>query len=146
MKRLFIEAQSEDKDKIQTCALLCSFAKKEGGRKDFFDTVMSNAMDYHEETFKLIKEHDEIYCSTRLIPMGGAYGSGILMNNLMYKAIKNNITGKSLYIMGKLSNIMWGELNKKLFQQCFKVNKLFILDKEGEEFIEAPYKEILEKI
>lgn len=137
-KRLFVEddeilKEGEFRTNLRTCILTHGFTtlKKED---KFFDTVIVDALNKTKEVWEAIKSHDEIYASTALIPLfGGSYGSGMLFNNMMHKAIEEKLQGKKVYMLREKKSIRWDELKSTLLQGAFEHNELYVLSSEDDD-------------
>lgn len=100
--------------------------------------VFSEIIDYawHDlgKTWDAIKKADEIYADSSLMPLiGGSYsGAPVIFNGMCERAIKENITGKEVYILNSLKRIHWDMIDKKLMKQAFKNNDLYMYNEEYE--------------
>jgi hypothetical protein len=138
MKRLFLEIDEIDNGHLETLASLGShMCGYEDTQKPFFHTTIGEAAFHVKETWQAVKDHSHIFVSTSLIPRygyGSSFGSGMLMNNLMYKAIEEGVEGKSLYFFNEYDNIRWDELEKDLVDKCFRKNFLYVRDENFEKW------------
>lgn len=139
MKRLFIEIDELEARELATTEF---HAANMHGLKDedFFDTVIDDAMFKTKELVQAIKDHDEIYCSTSLIPrygFGSSIGSGNLFNQMMYKAIEDEIFGKKVFIMNEYDNIRWYNLKRDLVDKAFSRNFLYVRDENFENWVQV---------
>lgn len=134
MKRLFIEIDKAD-DHVETLAYLGSSMHGLEPTESFFDTVLDEALMKTRESWEAVKAHDEIYCSTALIPrfgMGSSLGSGSLFNALMFKAIEEGTEGKKIFMFREYSGIRWYELKRDLVDKAFRKNYLYTKSEDGE--------------
>ncbi len=137
MKRLFIEVHKTNEhnkweldDSVDTCQELSGIKGN-----DFFWKIIDNAR-FEPNLFEYIKEADEIYMSTAIIPLvhGTDIGSPELWNSMMQAAIKHNITGKKIFNQREYGHIQWDNLDKKLLDGAFKKNYLYVMDTECEKW------------
>lgn len=57
--------------------------------------------------------------------VGGSYmGAPVIFNGMCERAVKENITGKSVIIFNTLENIEWYMIDVKIMKQAFKANNL----------------------
>ena len=115
---------------------------------EYIPNVFAEALDYAwhdlEKTWGAVKKADEIYASTSLIPLtGGSYsGAPVIFNGMCERAVKENVTGKSIYILNELGNIDWGMIDIDVMKKAFKDNKLFMYDEDYENMIEVNIEDI----
>lgn len=129
MKKLFIENDSRfDESRMGTLSKL--FDKNY--LKSSFDIVITDASFNGPEVLKAILQCDEIYMDTALVynPFGDAT---TLFNNMMYYAIKENITGKSVYIFRQLDEVQWDGLKADFMDKAFKQNYLYVIAKPNKD-------------
>ena len=69
---------------------------------------------------------------------------GLLFNNMMYMAIKENVVGKKLYFFSSKDSIWWDNLDAKLFEKAFENNELYT--HEGNKWEKVDISEILKKM
>ena len=112
-------------------------------KKKVFDKVLDFAWHDLEKTWKYVKMADEIYADSSLMPLiGNSYiGAPVIFNGMCERALKENITGKSVFIMRPLNQIYWNMIDIKLMKKVFKENKLFMYNKEYD-FIEIDVRKI----
>lgn len=132
-RRIFIES-----DILHTSALHC--AQLEVSRileeKNVKHTtrVFSEVFDYawHDlnKLWEAVKKADEIYADSSLMPLtGGSYsGAPVIFNGMCERAIKENITGKDIYILNELKRIHWDMIKIPIMKKAFKKNNLFMYD------------------
>lgn len=141
MKRLFLEIDEIDESHLETLASLGSHMfHYEDTLKPFFNTVIGEAAFHTQEAWDAVKSHDQIFVSTSLIPrygFGSSFGSGMLMNSLMYKAIEEKVEGKSLYFFNEFDNIRWDELKKDLVDKCFRKNFMYVRDENFDNWVQV---------
>lgn len=100
--------------------------------------VFSEVLDYawHDlnKTWEAVKKADEIYSDSSLMPLiGGSYtGAPAIFNGMCERAIKENVSGKDVYILNGLKNIYWGMINIPIMKKAFKSNNLFIYNEKRE--------------
>jgi hypothetical protein len=146
-KKLFLEIDKAEDGWLDTLSYLAKHMFKLSDTEgSFFDTVIEEAAFHSKEVWKAVKEHDQIFASTSLIPRygyGGSFGSGTLMNNLMYKAIEENVEGKELYIFNTYEHIWWSELDRDLVDKCFRKNFLYTHDEDHDNWIQVDVDKLL---
>jgi hypothetical protein len=100
------------------------------------DRVFSDVLDFAwhdlETTWKAVKAADEIYATSSLMPLiGNSYmGAPVIFNGMCERAIKENVTGKSVFILNNLKSVYWDMIDMKLMKQAFKHNDLFMYNDE----------------
>jgi len=108
------------------------FAKEQG--LECVDRVFSKVLDraWHnlESTWQAVKDADEIYATSSLIPLCGdpRMGAPVIFNGMCERAVKEKITGKSVIILNKLENINWDYIDIAMMKKAFKANSLFMQD------------------
>lgn len=92
----------------------------------FFSKVFDHAWHHLDEVWEAIKNAEEIYATSSLMPLvGGSYmGAPVIFNGMCERAVKENITGKSVIIFNTLENIEWYMIDVKIMKQAFKANNL----------------------
>lgn len=82
-----------------------------------------------EKTWKAVKLADEIWAKSSLMPLSGSSytGAPVIFNGMCERAIKENVTGKSVFILSNLKYINWYMINVKVMKQAFNENDLFWL-------------------
>lgn len=131
--RIFIESDiihaSEISRAQDDVAELCD-AKGEKYVRRVFTQILDRAWHDLEKTWAAVKAADEIYAVTSLIPLsGGSYiGAPVIFNGMCEKAIKENVTGKDVYILNSLKNINWYMIKTDVMKKAFSKNNLFMYD------------------
>ena len=93
-----------------------------GDPEKFFDEAITNATYSSKEVWEAIKRNDEIFAESSLIDSMGVSG-GTLFNAMMYNCIKENISGKKMYLFSSEKDIWWDNLNRDLFKKTFENDK-----------------------
>lgn len=151
-KRLFIEDESEEKtihEYHSACRKVRNAMGYSNRENEAFDTAIFDALENQLDVWGLIVTHDQIFCSTSLIPLmgfGSSYGSGMLFNNMMYKAIEENVTGKSIYMLNDYDGIEWDELRPELVAKAFVNNDLYCMDDNHNTFIKVDIDKLVNEI
>jgi len=107
----------------------------------YVDRVFSKVLDkaWHdlETTWKAVKEADEIYATSSLIPLsGGSYmGAPVIFNGMCERAVKEGIKGKSVYILNTLKNINWYMIKLDVMQKAFTDNDLYMWDEDYDKMV-----------
>ncbi len=102
------------------------------------DRVFSDVLDFawHDlnKTWEAVKAADEIYATSSLMPLiGNSYmGAPVIFNGMCERAIKENVTGKSVFILNHSNGIYWDMIDIKLMKQAFKHNDLFMYNDDYE--------------
>jgi len=113
------------------------FAEKQGLK--CVDRVFSKVLDmaWHnlENTWQAVKDADEIYASSSLLPLCGNsnMGAPVIFNGMCERAVKEKITGKSVIILNQLGNICWDYIDMSIMKKAFKKNSLFMYDENHDE-------------
>lgn len=104
--------------------------KNEKCVKRVFNEVLDYAWHDLDKTWNAVKNANEIYSDSSLMPIvGNAYmGAPVIFNGMCKRAIEENVTGKSVVILNKLTSIYWGMIDIQLMKMAFKNNKLFMYD------------------
>ncbi len=135
--RIYIESDILQADEFRNAQREVSDFVKEQGLK-YVDRVFSKVLDFAwhdlERTWQAVKEADEIYATSSLLPLcGNSYmGAPVIFNGMCERAIKENITGKSVIILNQLANICWDYIDTSLMKKAFKKNSLFMYDEKGD--------------
>lgn len=134
-RRIFIESDILHKDALRNVQREVADyldEKKEKYIKNIFDETLDFAWHDLEKTWKAVKGADEIYADSSLMPLvGNSYmGAPVIFNGMMERAIKENITGKSVFILRKFKDIYWHMIEVKMMRKTFKNNKLFMRDED----------------
>lgn len=115
------------------------FAEKKGLK--CVDRVFNEVLDYAwhdlEKTWEAVKKADEIYATSSLMPLsGGSYvGAPVIFNGMCERAVKENVTGKSVIIFNTLENIEWGMINMKIMNKAFKNNDLYMYNEKYDNLV-----------
>lgn len=134
-RRIYIESDILQADEFRNAQRTVSNLAK-SKKLNHVDRVFSEVLDsaWHdlERTWKSVKKSDEIYATSSLIPLcGGSYmGAPVIFNGMCERAIKENVTGKSVYILNSLNNINWYMIDVKLMKQAFKENDLYMYNED----------------
>lgn len=151
-RRIYIESDILNSDEFRSAQReALDFAKKQ--KLKCVDRVFSEVLDYAwhnlEKTWQAVKDADEIYATSSLMPLtGGSYnGAPVIFNKMCEKAIQEKIEGKSVFILNALSSIYWGMIDKKLMLKAFARNKLYMYDDEDfNNLVEQDIKKIIKGI
>lgn len=142
LRRIYIESDILQADEFRNAQReVADFAKQKG--LSYVDRVFSEVLDfaYHdlEKTWQAVKDADEIYATSSLLPLsGGSYmGAPAIFNGMCERAVKENISGKSVIILNKLENISWGMIDIALMKKVFKVNSLYMYNDEYDGLIKV---------
>lgn len=132
-RRIYIESDILHADELhdaqRTVVRLCE-EKSSKYIKRVFAEVLDLAWHDLEKTWEAVKNADEIYSNSSLLPLcGGSYmGAPVIFNGMCERAIKENIKGKDVYILNSLKNISWHMIKIDLMKKAFKHNNLFMYD------------------
>lgn len=133
-RRIFIESDILHKDELmsvkRTVALLLEKRGDEFDENNIFDEALDFAWHDIEKTWLAVKAADEIYANSSLMPLiGNSYmGAPVIFNGMCERAIKENVTGKSVIILRPLKDMDWEMIDFKLMKKAFKSNELFVLE------------------
>lgn len=134
-RRIYIESDNLHADEFSSAQdNVLTFLKKDNLK--YVDRVFSDVLDYAwhdlEKTWAAVKDADEIYATSSLIPLcGNSYmGAPVIFNGMCERAIKENITGKSVIIFNTLENINWYMINVKQMKEAFKNNSLYMYNED----------------
>lgn len=144
MKRIFIDSDVIDEDEVDTALLRIGWAMQSDDIE--FDEVVDFAWHEGEKAWESVKSADEIYASTSLVPLcgyGTYTGSVVVFDVMMQKAIDENVTGKSVFILRSKEDIEWDGIDVKLMPEAFKNNKLFTF--EVDNFVEVDIKSLVKQ-
>lgn len=136
-RRIYLESDflhaSELERAQNTVEGLCETKKVKYVRRVFSEVL---EMAWHDlaKTWVAVKNADEIYSDSSLIPLsGGSYmGAPKIFNGMCERAIKEGVTGKDVYILNYLKNIYWGMIDIPLMKKAFKKNNLFMYNDKHE--------------
>jgi hypothetical protein len=97
-----------------------------------------------ENTWAAVKISDEIYATSSLMPLtGGSYiGAPVIFNGMCERAVKENVTGKSVIILNTLENIEWGMIDMKIMKKAFKDNDLYMYDENYDNLVKVDIKKL----
>lgn len=132
-RRIYIESDILQADEFRSAQRGIAAYVKENGLK-CVDRVFSDVLDYawHDlaKTWQAVKDADEIYATSSLVPLtGGSYtGAPVIFNGMCERALKENITGKSVFILNELKNIDWYMIKIDVMKKVFKDNDLYMYD------------------
>lgn len=132
--RIYIESDILHADEFHSAQREASdFAKT--NKERCVDRVFSEVLDFAwhdlDKTWEAIKRADEIYATTSLIPLCGGYsGAPLIFNKMCERAVKENITGKSIIILNSLKHISWESIDIEVMKKTFKKNHLFLYDEK----------------
>jgi len=134
-RRIYIESDILQADEFRYAQREAFDFAKEQGEK-CVDRVFSQVLDaaWHdlEKTWEAVKNADEIYATSSLVPMGGGHGSPDIFNGMCTKAVKEGVKGKKVIILNSLENICWDYIDIKIMKKAFADNDLYMYD--GEDF------------
>lgn len=141
-RRIFIESDILQADEL--CSAQGEVADFLDEKKiKYIDRVFSQVLDFAwhdlEKTWAAVKQADEIYATSSLMPLtGNSYmGAPVIFNGMCERAIKENVTGKSVIILNSLKNIYWGMINLKVMKKAFKKNDLYMYDENHDKLIKV---------
>lgn len=149
-RRIFIESDILQADEFKHAQREVYGLAKDKGLK-CVDRVFSQVLDFAwhdlEKTWAAVKNADEIYATSSLMPLvGNSYmGAPVIFNGMCERAIKENITGKSVYILNQLKNIYWDMIDMDVMKEAFKENDLYMYDDEYENLIKVDVNILKEK-
>jgi hypothetical protein len=134
-RRIYIESDilqaAEFRDAQRS---VISFAKK--NKLKCVDRVFSQVLDYAwhdlDKTWKAVKDADEVYATSSLMPLvGNSYmGAPVIFNGMCERAISEKVIGKSVFILNYLKHIDWDMIDIKIMKEAFKKNDLYMYDDE----------------
>lgn len=132
-KRIFIESDilhDHEYRSVQRQVSKLLTEKGEPFNKNVFDQLLDFAWYDLEKTWSAVKDADEIYANSSLMPLvGNSYmGAPVIFNGMCKRAINENVVGKSVFILNKLKNIWWDHIDFKLMKKAFKKNTLYMYD------------------
>lgn len=146
-RRIFIESDILQADEFRNAQREVSDLAKSKGLK-YVDRVFSQVLDFAwhdlEKTWDAVKKADEIYSDSALMPLvGNSYmGAPVIFNGMCERAIKENVEGKSVFILRSLKDIHWDMIDIKLMKQAFRKNSLYMYDDERENIIKIDVSKI----
>lgn len=98
------------------------------------DRIFSQVLDFAwhdlEKTWAAVKQADEIYATSSLLPLsGGSYmGAPVIFNGMCERAISEGITGKSVIILNSLQYVNWYMIDIPKMKEAFKNNELYMFN------------------
>ena len=134
-RRIFLESDILHSDEYRSVQRQVSLLLEEKGEK-FIKGIFDEALDFAwhdlEKTWKAVKKADEIYANSSLMPLvGNSYmGAPVIFNGMCERAIKENVTGKSVFVLRPLKDIYWDMIDFPLMKKAFKKNSLYMYDNE----------------
>ncbi len=148
-RRIFIESDILDASELQSAQRkvrrFCNDNQVEYVSR-VFSEVLDGAWHDLEKTWESVKKADEVYAKSSLMPLvGGSYmGAPVIFNGMCDRAVKEKITGKSVFIMNTLDNIDWYMIKIPLMKKAFKKNALYMFD-ENHNFVKIDVSKIKNK-
>lgn len=136
-RRIYIESDILHADEFTTAQRsVYLFIENKGLRcvGRVFSDVLDFAWHDLEQTWEAVKQADEIYAKSSLMPLiGNSYtGAPVIFNGMCERAIKEKITGKSVIILNSLKNINWDMIEIDIMKKAFKENNLYMYDENYE--------------
>ncbi len=135
--RIYIESDILQSDEFSTAQnSVRDFVEGKGLK--CIDRVFSNVLDYAwhdlDKTWLAVKNCDEVYTISSLMPLsGGSYiGAPVIFNGMCKKAVDENVTSKSVYILNKLEYINWYMIDIDIMKKAFKHNDLYMYNDQYE--------------
>lgn len=130
-RRIYIESDFLKADEFNRAQrTVHSFAKENGLDvvERAFSLVLEFAWHKLDETWESVKRSDEIYAISSLMPLiGGSYsGAPVIFNGMCERAVRENVSGKSVFILNSLENIEWDMIDMDLMMKAFKSNDLYM--------------------
>ncbi len=128
-RRIFISSDLLNADEFRMAqGEVIDFAEVNGltGVERVFSQVLDFAWHDLEKTWEAVRNADEIYAVSSLMPMAGGGGAPVIFNGMCERAVKENITGKSVIILNELKHVYWHLIDIKLMKQAFKKNDLYM--------------------
>lgn len=135
--RIYIESDilqaSEFRDAQRTVAQIAK-KNKEKCVPRIFSKVLAHAWHDLEGTWAAVKAADEVYATSSLLPLsGGTYmGAPAIFNGMCDRAIKENITGKSVIILNNMKYISCNYIDIPMMKKAFTDNLLVMYNDEYE--------------
>ncbi len=128
-RRIFISSDLLNATEFRSAQFeVYDFAKMQG--LTCVDRGFSQVLDFAwhdlEQTWEAVRSADEIYAISSLMPMAGGGGAPVIFNGMCERAVKENITGKSVIILNELKHVYWHLIDIKLMKQAFKKNDLYM--------------------
>lgn len=135
--RIFIESDILQQDELNS-AKREAYDIAELNREEISENVFDETLDFAwhdlEKTWASVKKADEIYANSSLMPLvGNSYmGAPVIFNGMCERAVKENVTGKIVYILRRAKDIYWNMIDIKTMKKAFKNNSLFMYNDEYE--------------
>lgn len=136
-RRIYIESDILKADEFRNAQReAAGYVKKNGG--EVTDRVFADVLDkaWHalDITWNAVKDADEIYATTSLMPIiGNSYtGAPVIFNGMCERAVKEDLRNKKVFILNSLDNIYWDMIDGKTFKKAFKHNELYMYDENYE--------------
>lgn len=132
-RRIYIESDILQASEFKQSQRQVRDIVKDAGLKTVdrvFSQVLDRAWHHLEVTWAAVKNADEIYAASSLMPLcGGSYmGAPVIFNGMCERAVKEGITGKSVIILNTLDNINWYMIKMNVMKEAFKNNDLYMYD------------------
>ena len=149
-RRIYIESDILKSSELRSAQRKASHFAEQRGLK-CTDRVFNEVLDYAwhdlDKTWKAVEKADEIYATSSLMPLtGGSYiGAPVIFNAMCTRAVKENVTGKSVIIFNTLDNIDWYMIDMQIMKKAFKNNDLYMYDDNYENIIKVDVKKIKAK-
>lgn len=143
--RIYIESDILQADEFRHAQReVFDFAKEKGEK--CVDRVFSTVLDYawHDlgKTWTAVKNADEIYATSSLVPMGGGNGSPTIFNGMCKRAVVEGVKGKKVVILNQLKNVMWDYIDIKIMQNAFAENELYMYDENYDKLVKVDVSKI----
>lgn len=146
-RRIFIESDVLHDDELRSVQrkVMCLLEDKS---EPFIENVFDETLDYawHDlgKTWEAVKKADEIYADSSLMPLvSDSYmGAPVIFNAMCQLATKENVTGKSVFILRRQKDIHWDMIDLKIMKKAFKENSLYMYDDEYENIIKVDVQKI----
>jgi hypothetical protein len=148
MKRIFIDSDVVHRDEVGTAIYTIELIMEKQGLDvpvKMFDEIVDFAWHEADKAWESVKSSDEIYANTSLVPLcgyGSYTGSVVVMDVMMKKAIDENVTGKSLFILRPFDDVEWDGIDLSLMPKAFLNNKLFTLE-DHDRFVEVDIESLI---
>lgn len=130
INRIHIESDFLHSDGFRSVKRSCRNYAKERG-EEIIPRVFSKVIDlaWHklDETWEAIKQCDEVWAETSLIPLAGGYtGAPVIFDAMCKKAIEENLSGKKIFILNNMEFVSWHNIDIEQMKKAFVNNKLFM--------------------
>lgn len=130
--RIYIESDILHKHEYDSAKNTVELILEEMGEPfipDIFDKALDFAWRDLEKTWTAVKEADEIYASTSLLPLAGGYvGAPMIFDGMCERAVREKVIGKSVYVLRRFDDICWERIDIVLMKKAFKKNELYVFD------------------